>query len=67
MRTITITQIEEAINIWRARQPSGDDASLCHEARVLADIYGWMIYARAVVVDAATLTPEQIAAIGVAT
>jgi hypothetical protein len=66
MGTITITQIEEAINIWRTRQPSGDDASLCLEARVLADIYGWMIYVRAGVVDAATLTPEQTAAISVA-
>jgi hypothetical protein len=67
MRTITITQIEEAINIWRSRQPSGDDASLCFEARVLADIYGWMIYAHADLVDAATFTPEQMAAIRVVT
>ena len=66
MQTITITQIEAAINIWRARRPSGDDASLCVEARVLANIYGWMIYARADVVDAATLTPEQIAALSLA-
>jgi Protein of unknown function (DUF3717) len=67
MQTITITQIEQAINIWRARKPSGDDSALCLETRVLADIYGWMIYARADVVDVATLTPEQAAAIRVVT
>ena len=49
MSTFTITEIEQAINVWRNRQPSGEDAALCPQARRLADIYGEMIYTRATV------------------
>jgi hypothetical protein len=63
MPTFTITEIEQAINVWRNSQPSGEDAVLCPQARRLADIYGEMIYTRATVVDVASLTAEQVQAV----
>jgi hypothetical protein len=59
MHTYTINQIETAINYWRERQAAGDDAALCRRARVLADIYGLMIYQHAETVDARSFTAEQ--------
>lgn len=41
---VTIVQVEEAINYYRSRHPVGDDAALCKDARVLADLYGRMIF-----------------------
>ncbi|SAL45816.1 hypothetical protein AWB64_04834 [Caballeronia sordidicola] len=59
MNTYTIGQIEDAINYWREHQASGEDAALCPRARVLADIYGAMIYNREETVLANTLSPAQ--------
>lgn len=59
MNFYTIEQVETAINHWRQTQASGEDAALCPRARVLADVYGLMIYHRAVNVAANTLTPDQ--------
>ncbi|WP_420831922.1 DUF3717 domain-containing protein [Burkholderia semiarida] len=58
-----IEQIERAINIWRARQPSVDgDPILCREARILAEPYALMIVNRATQIDAAHLSDTQRAA-----
>ncbi|MGV7242047.1 DUF3717 domain-containing protein [Caballeronia sp. M23-90] len=59
MNTYTIGQIEDAINYWRDYQASGEDAALCPRARVLADIYGAMIYHRTETILANTLSPAQ--------
>ncbi|WP_415265728.1 DUF3717 domain-containing protein [Burkholderia ambifaria] len=60
---LSIDQLERAINIWRARQPSGDgDPILCREARVLAEPYALMILSGATQIDAAHLSDTQRAA-----
>jgi len=66
MSTYTIGQIENAINYWREHQASGEDAPLCPRARVLADIYGAMIYQRAETVSANALSPAQNEALNLA-
>lgn len=41
---ITLTELEAAINFWRARSPSvGDELRLCPEAGALATPYAMMI------------------------
>jgi len=41
---ITLTELEAAINFWRARSPSvGDEQRLCPEAGSLATPYAMMI------------------------
>lgn len=59
MTTYTIEQVETAINYSRQCHASGEDAALCANARVLADIYGLMIYSHALSVFAETFTVEQ--------
>jgi hypothetical protein len=59
MPTFTIAEIEQAINVWRNRQASGEDAALCPRARHLADIYGEMIYTRATDVDVSSCLPSR--------
>ena len=44
MPGIHITDIEAAINWWRARSPSPDGISACAEVRALAEVYGLMVY-----------------------
>ena len=44
MHGIHITDIEAAINYWRARQPSSDGVTLGPELRALADLYGRMVF-----------------------
>ena len=39
MPAIHITDIEAAINYWRARQPSPDGVTLGPELRALAEVY----------------------------
>ncbi|MEX3815782.1 DUF3717 domain-containing protein [Paraburkholderia sp. BR13439] len=38
MPTFTIAGIEQAINVWRNRQASGEGAALCPKARHLAEM-----------------------------
>ena len=40
----SITDIEAAINWWRARSPSLDGISACTEVRALAEVYGGMVW-----------------------
>ena len=46
MAGIHITDIEAAINWWRARTPSPDGLSACAEVRALAEVYGLLVYYR---------------------
>lgn len=58
MAAIHITDIEAAINYWRTRQPSPDGVVLPATTGSLAQVYAEMAYARAVQVDAQTLTAQ---------
>ena len=43
--TITLTELEAAINFWRQRSPSiGEELRLCKEASALATPYATLIY-----------------------
>ncbi|MBQ0931633.1 DUF3717 domain-containing protein [Ideonella sp. 4Y16] len=55
MAGIHITDIERAINWWRARQPSPDGLQACAEVRALAEVYALMVYYRESEADEATL------------
>jgi len=44
MTGIHITDIEAAINYWRARKPSPDGVTLAPELRALAEVYALMAY-----------------------
>ncbi|HEY0200907.1 MAG TPA: DUF3717 domain-containing protein [Burkholderiaceae bacterium] len=44
MAAIHITDIEAAINYWRARQPSPDGITLAPEIRALAEVYALMVF-----------------------
>ncbi len=39
-----ITDLESAINFWRAKKPSPDGVSLSAEVRALAEVYALMVY-----------------------
>ncbi len=41
---IFITDIEAAINYWRAKSPSPDGVTLAPELRALAEVYALMVY-----------------------
>ena len=60
--TIAITDIESAINYWRARAPSADGIVLADATRALAEVYAQLVYLRALAVDEAALTPAAYAA-----
>lgn len=63
--TYTIGDIEAAINIWRNRFETGDDAALCRPARALAEPYALMVYARNDTISEQQLSPEARAALSV--
>jgi predicted Fe-S protein YdhL (DUF1289 family) len=44
MAGIHITDIEAAINWWRACSPSPDGISACAEVRALAEVYALLVY-----------------------
>jgi len=46
MAGIHITDIEAAINWWRARSPSPDGITACAEVRALAEVYALLVYYR---------------------
>ena len=62
MAAIHITDIEAAINYWRARTPSADGCSLAPEVAALAEVYGQMVYDRAAEVDEAVMPDSALAA-----
>lgn len=55
MAGIHITDIEAAINHWRARQPSPDGVTLGPELRALAEVYALMVYYRTDEADERTM------------
>ncbi|TSE33418.1 DUF3717 domain-containing protein [Tepidimonas charontis] len=55
MAGIHITDIEAAINYWRARTPSVDGVTLGPELRALAEVYALMAYYREDEVDEHTM------------
>ena len=57
MADIHITDIEAAINYWRARAPSPDGVALPAPTRALAEVYAQLVYAHAQEVDEAQLSP----------
>lgn len=63
MTDITISQIEAAINYWCKTKPDPAKISLCDEARLLADVYGGMIFSRQSVIADTTLNDAQRAAL----
>jgi hypothetical protein len=56
---IHITDIESAINYWRARVPSADGVALPAPTRALAEVYARMVFDRVVRVDEAILSEES--------
>ena len=59
---IHITDIEAAINHWRARTPVVDGAALAPPLRALAEVYALLIYHGETEADEATLPAEAKAA-----
>jgi len=55
MAGIHITDIEAAINWWRARHPSPDGVTACPEVLALGEVYALMIYYREHEADEFTL------------
>ena len=55
MAGIHITDIESAINWWRARHPSPDGITACPQVLALAEVYALMVYYREHEADEATL------------
>lgn len=59
---IHITDIEAAINYWRARAPSPDGVLLSPEVRALAEVYALMIVGREVEVNTVGFPSHAMAA-----
>ena len=62
MAGIHITDIESAINYWRAREPSPDGIALPAPTRALAEVYALLVYYREVEADADSMPPKALAA-----
>ncbi|HOB93464.1 MAG TPA: DUF3717 domain-containing protein [Aquabacterium sp.] len=62
MAGIHITDIEAAINWWRARSPSPDGISACAEVRALAEVYALQVYYRESLADEHTMPARARAA-----
>ena len=62
MASIYITDIEAAINHWRARCPSPDGLVLAPPVQALAEVYARLVFARQDSVDEQALPPEALAA-----
>jgi uncharacterized protein len=58
-----ITDLEAAINFWRARKPSVDGVSLSSEVRALAEVYALMVYHHLSEWPAAQLSQPQVDAL----
>ena len=62
MAGIHITDIEAAINFWRAREPSPDGVVLPAPTRALAEVYALMVFHHENEADAASMPPKAHAA-----
>lgn len=64
MDSITLTQLEQAINYWRNTSPSvGEESRLCPEAAALATPYALMIISHQREITAAELSDKARAAL----
>ena len=62
MAGIHITDLEAAINYWRAREPSTDGVALPASMRALAEVYALMVYHREDEADPQSMPPQAHAA-----
>ena len=62
MAGIHITDIEAAINFWRAKSPSPDGVTLCPELRALAEVYALLVYYHEEEADEFSMPPKAMAA-----
>ena len=62
MAAIHITDIEAAINHWRARMPSPDGVVLAPAVQALAEVYADLVYRRSTAIDEAQLGAPAMAA-----
>jgi uncharacterized protein len=62
MAGIHITDIEAAINWWRARSPSPDGITACPEVLALAEVYALLVYYREALADEHTMPAAARAA-----
>ncbi len=62
MDCLHITDLEAALDHWRARRPAADGAALAPEVAALAEVYGQLIYERRHELDATRLPPAARAA-----
>ena len=60
MSAIHITDIEAAINYWRAKSPSPDGITLAPELRALATVYALMVFYREDSVSAEGFPPKAM-------
>ena len=60
MPSIHITDIESAINYWRARKPSPDGITLAPELRALAEVYALLVFYREDEADEASFPPDAM-------
>lgn len=59
MTGIHITDIESAINYWRAQKPALEGV-LAPETRALAEVYGRLVFHRAAQADELAMPPEAL-------
>lgn len=57
MAGIPLSDIEAAINHWRARAPAADGFSLAPPLQALAEVYGQLVYHRQSEIDETRLPP----------
>ncbi len=62
MAGIHITDIEAAINFWRAKSPSPDGVTLAPELRALAEVYALLVYYHEEEADEFSMPPKAMAA-----
>ncbi|HQQ71415.1 MAG TPA: DUF3717 domain-containing protein [Alicycliphilus sp.] len=62
MPQIHITDVEAAINHWRARAPASGGVVLAPAVAALAEVYGHMVFARLEAIDEAQLPAPAMAA-----
>ncbi len=62
MAALHITDIESAINWWRARSPSLDGITACAEVLALAETYALLVYYHEAECDEASMPPAARAA-----
>jgi uncharacterized protein len=58
LAAIHITDIESAINYWRAREPSPDGVALPAPTRALAEVYALLVYYHETEADEASMPPK---------